>query len=75
MAVTRARDELHLYTPLRMPHHRRAKDDRHSYAAVSRFIDEDVLAALKVVEEAPERFAVTPGAQPELVVNIESLWS
>ena len=75
VAVTRARDELRLYTPLRMPHRRRARDDRHSYAAVSRFIDENVMAALKVVEEAPERFAVTAGAQPELVVNIESLWS
>ena len=75
VAVTRARDELHLYTPLRMPHRRRARDDRHSYAAISRFIDENVMATLKVVEEAPERFAVTAGAQPELVVNIESLWS
>ena len=27
VAVTRARDELSLYTPLRMPHHRRARDD------------------------------------------------
>ena len=78
VAVTRARDELHLYTPLRMPHHRRAKDDRHSYAAVSRFIDQDLLAVLKVVDEAPKRLPVTPGAQADVAVNvavnIDALW-
>jgi DNA helicase II / ATP-dependent DNA helicase PcrA len=74
VAVTRARDELHLYTPLRMPHHRRAKDDRHSYAAISRFIDEKVLAALKVVDEVAERFSVTASAQTGPVVNIDALW-
>ena len=50
VAVTRARDELALYTPLRMPHHRRARDDRHSYAPASRFLTEDVLAVADVVE-------------------------
>jgi DNA helicase II / ATP-dependent DNA helicase PcrA len=29
VAVTRSRDELHLYAPLCMPHHRFAQDDRH----------------------------------------------
>ena len=76
--MTRARDELHLYTPLRMPHHRRAKDDRHSYAAVSRFIDQSVLAVLKVVDEAPKRLPVTPGGQTDVevnvTVNIDALW-
>ena len=58
-----------------MPHHRRAKDDRHSYAALSRFIDDqDVLAALKVVDETPDRFSVTAGTQTNLVVNIDALW-
>ena len=33
VAATRARDDLAIYTPLRMPHHRRARDDKHSYAA------------------------------------------
>ena len=75
VAVTRARDELHLYTPLRMPHHRRAKDDRHSYAAVSRFIDPNVLAALKVVDEAAERAPVKAGAQTKIVVNVDALWA
>jgi DNA helicase-2/ATP-dependent DNA helicase PcrA len=52
VAVTRARDELALYTPLRMPHHRRARDDRHSYAPASRFLTDAVLATAEVVEPA-----------------------
>jgi DNA helicase-2/ATP-dependent DNA helicase PcrA len=50
VAVTRARDELAVYTPLRMPHHRRGRDDRHSYAPASRFLTEDVLATTDVME-------------------------
>jgi DNA helicase II / ATP-dependent DNA helicase PcrA len=50
VAVTRARDELAVYTPLRMPHHRRARDDRHSYAPASRFLTDDVLATAELVE-------------------------
>jgi DNA helicase-2/ATP-dependent DNA helicase PcrA len=52
VAVTRARDELTVYTPLRMPHHRRARDDRHSYAPASRFLTDEVLATADVVEVA-----------------------
>jgi DNA helicase-2/ATP-dependent DNA helicase PcrA len=50
VAVTRAKDELALYTPLRMPHHRRGRDDRHSYAPASRFLTDEVLASAEVVE-------------------------
>jgi DNA helicase II / ATP-dependent DNA helicase PcrA len=75
VAVTRARDELSLYTPLRMPQHRRASDDRHNYAATSRFIDEEVLATLEVVENAPERFSLRPAAaHADQVVNVDALW-
>lgn len=52
VAVTRARDELSIYTPLRMPHHRRGRDDRHSYAPASRFLTDEVLATTDVVEVA-----------------------
>jgi DNA helicase II / ATP-dependent DNA helicase PcrA len=52
VAVTRARDELHVYTPLRMPHHRRGRDDRHSYAPASRFLTDDVLATAEIVQTA-----------------------
>jgi DNA helicase-2/ATP-dependent DNA helicase PcrA len=38
VAVTRARDELFLYAPLRLHHHRMARDDRHSYGQLTRFL-------------------------------------
>jgi DNA helicase-2/ATP-dependent DNA helicase PcrA len=50
VATTRARDSLAIYSPLRMPHHRRGRDDRHSYAPESRFLTEDALATLDIVE-------------------------
>ena len=39
VAVTRARDQLYLYAPLRMHHHRMAADDRHGYGQLTRFLD------------------------------------
>ena len=54
VAVTRARDELTLHVPLRMPHRRRALDDRHSVAPASRFIDR-VAAACDTEERVPAR--------------------
>jgi DNA helicase-2/ATP-dependent DNA helicase PcrA len=53
VAVTRARDELLLYTPLRMPHHRFGRDDRHSLAPQSRFLDCEVLRLLHTEEQPP----------------------
>ena len=50
VAVTRARDALHVYTPLRMPHHRTASDDRHSYAPASRFLTAAACAVMETVE-------------------------
>jgi DNA helicase II / ATP-dependent DNA helicase PcrA len=44
VAVTRARDRLYLYAPLRMHHHRLAGDDRHSYGQLTRFLDSAALA-------------------------------
>jgi DNA helicase-2/ATP-dependent DNA helicase PcrA len=50
VAATRARSELSIYTPLRMPHHRWAHDDKHSFAPASRFLDDAALAVLDVHE-------------------------
>src|ERR1022692_682022 len=55
VAVTRARDQLYLYAPLRMHHHRMARDDRHSYAPLTRFLDVAALACCEVTEAAPSR--------------------
>ena len=52
VALTRARDALHLYAPLRYHHHPRARDDRHSFAQRSRFLDETALACCDRVRAA-----------------------
>ena len=75
VAVTRARDELHLYAPLRMPHHRHARDDRHSYAPLSRFIDERVQSTLEVVEERPQGFKVASSTSEKVIVDLDPLWA
>ena len=49
VALTRAKDELHCYTPLRMHHHRQSggvRSDAHGYAPLSRFLDDGVLATM-----------------------------
>ena len=46
VAVTRAKDELHCYAPLRAHHHRRSggvRSYRHGYAPLSRFLTDEVL--------------------------------
>jgi DNA helicase-2/ATP-dependent DNA helicase PcrA len=49
VAMTRAKDELHCYAPLRMHHHRQSggvRSDRHGYAPLSRFLSPAVLATM-----------------------------
>ncbi len=75
VAVTRARDELHLYAPLRMPHHRFARNDRHSFAPLSRFLADEVRAALDIIEEKPQQMQVQALAARPLVVDLDPLWS
>src|SRR5215468_6914916 len=53
VAVTRARDQLFLYAPLRLHHHRLASDDRHGYGQLSRFLDPTALAACESVQAEP----------------------
>lgn len=83
VAITRARDELCAYSPLRMPHHRSAGDDRHSLALVSRFLDEDAHKFLTVQEEdrrhgrigEPARLTTTATrAAIAAAVSLEGLW-
>jgi DNA helicase-2/ATP-dependent DNA helicase PcrA len=62
VAVTRARDELLMYAPLRMPYHRRGRDDRHGFGVASRFVDEAVLGAVTVEEVGPDRQPIGVGA-------------
>ncbi|MET3805931.1 DNA helicase-2/ATP-dependent DNA helicase PcrA [Nakamurella sp. UYEF19] len=79
VAVTRAADELSLYAPLRMPHHRFGRDDKHSFAQVSRFIDAAALSVLDVHEIVPERPSAgrRPGARTGTVAMpaLDDLWA
>ncbi len=77
VAATRARDELSVYAPLRQPHHRRARDDRHSYAPQSRFLDEAALATMDVQEHRPTAAPVR-STTPVPRVNmptLDELWA
>jgi DNA helicase-2/ATP-dependent DNA helicase PcrA len=76
VAVTRARDRLYLYAPLRMHHHRLAADDRHSYAQLTRFLDDAALAHCEVTQAAPPRPVLRPIAPLAASVDrdLASLW-
>jgi ATP-dependent DNA helicase UvrD/PcrA len=53
VAVTRARDELYLYAPLRMHLHRMSADDRHGYAQLTRFLSPAAQAVCEPVDATP----------------------
>jgi DNA helicase II / ATP-dependent DNA helicase PcrA len=76
VAVTRARDRLYLYAPLRMHHHRMARDDRHSYAQLTRFLTAAALARCEVTQASPPRPAFAPVAPLAEAVDraLHSLW-
>jgi DNA helicase II / ATP-dependent DNA helicase PcrA len=76
VAVTRARDQLYLYAPLRMHHHRMARDDRHSYAQLTRFLDPGALAQCDIADAAPPEPLVPRIASLAASVDssLESLW-
>jgi DNA helicase-2/ATP-dependent DNA helicase PcrA len=77
VAVTRARDQLYLYAPLRIHHHRMARDDRHGYAPLSRFLDADALAQCEIVEAAPAAPAMPRVVALAATVDaaLDSLWT
>lgn len=77
VAVTRARDELFLYAPLRLHHHRRGRDDRHSLGQLTRFLDRAALAACHVTDAAPPRPVVPRIAKltARVDADLDLLWS
>jgi DNA helicase-2/ATP-dependent DNA helicase PcrA len=77
VAVTRARDQLYLYAPLRMHHHRMARDDRHSYAPLTRFLDAEALAHCEIEEAAPAAPAMPGVVALAATVDaaLDSLWT
>jgi DNA helicase II / ATP-dependent DNA helicase PcrA len=68
VAVTRARDTLTIYTPLRMPTHPTSFHARHVLAKASRFLSDDACAVLEH-REAPADAA--PALTPKAASRIE----
>ncbi len=63
VAVTRARDQLYLYAPLRMHHHRMSGSDRHSYGQLTRFLTPAAQDACEVLDARPPE-PVLPSVGP-----------
>jgi DNA helicase II / ATP-dependent DNA helicase PcrA len=77
VAVTRARDQLFLYAPLRLHHHRLGGDDRHSYGQLTRFLDRPALAACESIEASPPQPVLpTIGTLAARIdADLDALWA
>ena len=77
VAVTRARDQLHLYAPMRLHHHRLASDDRHGYGQLTRFLGKGALAACETIEAAPPvpLLPATGQIRARIDAGLSSLWT
>jgi DNA helicase-2/ATP-dependent DNA helicase PcrA len=76
VAVTRARDQLYLYAPLRLHHRRLGRDDRHGYGPLTRFLDAAALAACDREDAAPP-VPLLPSAAPlaaRVDAELGALW-
>jgi ATP-dependent DNA helicase UvrD/PcrA len=77
VAVTRARDRLYLYFPLRLHIHRHGRDDRHGLGQLTRFLDPRALAACDTTQADPPRPAL-PSTMPltgQVDAALGALWS
>jgi DNA helicase II / ATP-dependent DNA helicase PcrA len=76
VAVTRARDELFLYAPQRLHHHRRGRDDPHSLGQLTRFLDRGALAACHIAEATPPEPAIPRIAKltARIDADLDALW-
>ncbi|UCI06566.1 ATP-dependent helicase [Mesorhizobium sp. B1-1-8] len=71
VAMTRARDSLHLVVPQRFyPHNQAARGDRHVYASRTRFIPASMLSVFEQTSWASARMKDDPGAQPQVKVDL-----
>jgi DNA helicase II / ATP-dependent DNA helicase PcrA len=77
VAVTRARDQLFLYAPLRMHYRRMGRDDGHGYAPLSRFLDPAALAQCEVTDAVPPAPLMPQVAKLAASVDAEldALWA
>jgi DNA helicase-2/ATP-dependent DNA helicase PcrA len=77
VAVTRARDQLYLYAPFRLHHHRLARDDRHSLGQITRFLDGAAIRACHAIDASPPP-PVVPRSGPlttRIDAALDALWS
>jgi DNA helicase II / ATP-dependent DNA helicase PcrA len=79
VAMTRAKDHLHLIVPQRFyAHSQRAGGDRHMYAARTRFIPSDILHLFerRTWPKAPAaNTAATPGREPvDIAARLRRIW-
>lgn len=71
VAMTRAKDSLHLVVPQRFyPHNQPARGDRHVYASRTRFIPASMLAAFEQSSWASARMTNDPRARPAVKVDL-----
>jgi len=81
VALTRARHALHLYFPLRYHRRNRGAEDRHVYAQLTRFLDDETLREFdhrstwsNDPDEAPPRLEPAADA-PDVASELAALWS
>ena len=79
VALTRARQSLHIYVPERYHHHPYGRDDRHGMAQPSRFLTGRVLSACEEVRKAGLRSELGDQGPVEAMervgVALDALWS
>jgi DNA helicase II / ATP-dependent DNA helicase PcrA len=77
VAVTRARDQLFLYAPMRLHHHRLGGGDRHSYGQLTRFLDRTALAACESIQATPPQPVLPRIGQlaARIDADLNALWS
>ena len=78
VAVTRARQSLHLYVPVRYYHRPRGIDDAHGYGKASRFLTAAVRETCEVVTLADEPITAARGdlSEPrQITVSVDALFS
>jgi len=77
VAVTRARDQLFLYAPMRLHHHRLGGDDRHSYGQLTRFLDRTALAVCESIQATPPQPVLPRIGQlaARIDADLDALWT
>jgi DNA helicase-2/ATP-dependent DNA helicase PcrA len=77
VAMTRAKDMLYVYFPLRYYHRRFGRSDRHGYAQLTRYLSDDVRALFEnrtadTNDELEENDDMTPDSDP--YTRVSRLW-